>query len=394
MKGKKGMRTHSLQESDCMILVGDALEKLQELPDSCVDMCITSPPYWGLRDYGVEGQLGLEPTFQEYIDKLCNIFDEVNRVLREGGTCWVNLGDTYWGGGHGGNTVYEVNGKLVKDKKYGEGSNAVPTRKWNKSYQAKCLCAIPERFVLEMIERGWILRNTMIWHKPNCMPSSVRDRFTVDFEYLFFFAKKRKYYFEQQLEPWKDKRPADIHRAIHGCPEYGGKYRSEKRKGSFAMPESHCVGDPRTGRNKRCVWTIPTKPFKDAHFAVYPPELIETPIKAGCPQFVCKRCGKPREKIYAKRQYVGREKPASKKYVTSDVNSAGVRKRYTSCPYKAGFTPGIVLDPFLGSGTTAEVALRLGRKVIGIELNSEYVSIVRRRLALVKVNSGLEKQGI
>lgn len=146
------------------IFIGDALEILQEFPDSFVDMCITSPPYYGLRDYGVQGQLGQESDFNLYIDKLLAIFDEVKRILKNEGTCWVNISDTY---------------------------------------EDKSLLGIPFQFVQGMLNKGWILRNTIIWHKPNAMPINVKDRFTIDFEYLFFFSKNKKYYFEQQVEPVK-----------------------------------------------------------------------------------------------------------------------------------------------------------------------------------------------
>lgn len=146
------------------IFIGDALEILQEFPDSFVDMCITSPPYYGLRDYGVQGQLGQESDFNLYIDKLLAIFDEVKRILKKKGTCWVNISDTY---------------------------------------EDKSLLGIPFQFVQGMLNKGWILRNTIIWHKPNAMPINVKDRFTIDFEYLFFFSKNKKYYFEQQVEPVK-----------------------------------------------------------------------------------------------------------------------------------------------------------------------------------------------
>lgn len=149
------------------ILLGDSLEVLKELEDESIDMIVTSPPYWALRDYGTKEQLGLESTFDEYINKLCNVFDECKRVLKKNGTCWVNVGDSY------------IN-------------------------ISKCLAQIPNRFAIEMCNRGWILRNEIIWHKPNAFPSSVKDRFTVDFEKLFFFVKNKKYYFERQLEPVKD----------------------------------------------------------------------------------------------------------------------------------------------------------------------------------------------
>ena len=268
------------------IYQGDALEVLQSLESQQVDMCVTSPPYWGLRDYGVEGQLGLEPDFNEYIDKLCTIFDEVKRVLKDEGTCWVNISDTY--GGSGAGTTKD----LKKVEKYNPKESftlkkLTPSSKLRSTNLQKSLIGIPFRFALEMINRGWILRNTIIWHKPNCMPSSVKDRFTVDFEYLFFFSKNKKYYFEQQTEPVKTVNTTRTSLNGLGNGELAGNLR-------FGSNGKH--------RNMRTVWKIPTKPYKGAHFAVFPEELIETPIKAGCP------------------------------------------------------ANGIVLDPFMGSGTTASVA--------------------------------------
>jgi len=228
------------------IICGDALEVLKTLPDESVDCVITSPPYWALRNYGVEGQLGLEPTFQEYITKLCNIFDEVKRVLKKTGTCWVNMGDTYGGTGDKGDW---------KDPKYVNGRNG-QSKAINKSATQKSLCQIPFRFAIEMCNRGWILRNEIIWFKPNCMPSSVKDRFTVDFEKIFFFVKSKKYYFETQYEP-------SLPESIEHHTKYAGKrYRNKPEGDDLAcqMKWEHRPPNPQ-GRNKRCVWRITTKPF-------------------------------------------------------------------------------------------------------------------------------------
>lgn len=185
------------------IYQGSSLDILKEIPSKCIDMCITSPPYWGLRDYKKEEQIGVEKTPFEYISNLCNIFDEVYRVLKNEGSLWVNLGDTYINKGH----------KID-------------------NYKAKSLALIPHLFVIEMNNRGWILRNDIIWHKPNAMPSPVKDRFTVDFEYIFFFVKQEKYYFDQQKEANKDsyngKRGTSKTRKKNGeCNE--GRIRCEKR---------------------------------------------------------------------------------------------------------------------------------------------------------------------
>ena len=305
------------------LLQGDALEVLKTLDSESVDCCITSPPYWALRDYGVVGQLGLEPTFQEYITKLCDIFDEVRRVLKKTGTCWVNLGDSY-------NNSSWANKESRLDKRRYNLNTMECGRGGQTNYPDKCLCQIPARFSIEMCNRGWILRNTIIWHKPNCMPSSVKDRFTVDFEYVFFFVKEKKYWFETQYETFltQENRPHGIVRNREY--EYQGKYKITKQdqlgKATYTG-FNHRYSQPEQGRNKRSVWRITTKPFKEAHFAVFPEELVETPIRAGCPK------------------------------------------------------GGTILDCFCGSGTTGVVAKRLNRQFIGIELNGEYIKMAEKRIA-------------
>ena len=334
-----------------------------------------------------KGQLGLEPTFDLYIKHLCDIFDKIKRVLKKTGTCWVNLGDTYAGswGNYAPNGVKSVQrprteaGQRWSRPAYTDSTFRPPSSVFQ-SVQPKSLCQIPSRFAIEMAKRGWILRNELIWWKPNCMPSSAKDRFTVDFEKMFFFSKNKKYYFETQYEPWTDRRKADIQRA-NDCHEgYNGKYNkgynAEYRnllggQGIKGQP----VGNPIKGRHKRSVWQIPTQPFPEAHFAVYPEALIETPIKAGCPEFVCKRCGKPQEKIIKPTGNLIRHGGYGSKTAThintsptSSILTKAVQEKhmvgYKNCNCNAGFKPGIVLDPFLGSGTSASVALKLKRRFI------------------------------
>ncbi len=350
------------------ILQGSSLEVLKTLDEKSINMCMTSPPYWALRDYGVEGQLGLEQTFDEYINKLCDIFDEVKRVLRDDGTCWVNLGDTYYGSGKGAggdpekskesyqmptdwkrpsrdnynkmsaskNCLYCKN--EIKKGVTSQFCNHICLNKMGNDFRSqnrqlpdKCLTMIPMRFAIEMVNRGWILRNTIIWHKPNAMPSSVKDRFTVDFEYLFFFSKQKKYYFETQREKRKYDFDKSINYDLKGNPTYKAKVTKEDRdkirnrgiKKGFKFDKAY--NNP-LGRIKRTVWKITTKSFAKAHFATYPEEFCETPIKSGCPE------------------------------------------------------GGIVLDPFFGAGTTGIVALKQQKKFIGIELNEEYIKIAEERL--------------
>ena len=368
------------------ILNGECLEHLKELPEKSINMCMTSPPYWALRDYGVDNQLGLEPTFDEYINKLCDIFDEVKRVLRDDGTCWVNIGDTYSATRWTNNTD---TGQPMNNFK--DGHRGINPIKETGNMPDKCLVMIPFRFAIEMVNRGWILRNTIIWHKRNCMPSSVKDRFTVDFEYLFLFSKNKKYYFETQYEPHTSKTDLDkrTNKTWSDKIADGGSGKQNKGRSREEFYGSQ-------GRNKRTVWAINPKPFSEAHFAVYPEELCETPIKAGCPEFVCKKCGKSREKIfnYEKNEKI-KEGISKNKYsnnkqeseVRQGFNSSRVyieptitQRGLTDCGCGEGFKPGIVLDPFFGSGTTGLVALKQNKKFIGIELNPEYIKIAQSRL--------------
>lgn len=372
-----------------IILNGDALKHLKELPSESIDSVMTSPPYWNLRDYSVEGQLGLEETFEQYIMKLCDIFDEIKRVLKKEGTCWVNLGDTYSNSGKGGDSErtyakrHTEFGKISDIRRHGK-----PTRV--KSLPPKSLCNIPARFSIEMQNRGWILRNNIIWHKPNVMPSSVKDRFTVDFEYLFFFVKSKKYFFEAQYEPIIS---VNDKRVDKGREEHIGKSSEGKYGMNATVINSY-------GRNKRCVWKITTKPFSEAHFATYPEELCETPIKAGCPEFICNKCGKAREKILEPTQeyskFLGKgwhdHLEDSKMGMGQQTRGFSSRKRdvsgikkynekgYTDCGCNVGFSSGIVLDPFFGAGTTGLVALKQNKRFIGIELNPEYIKIANERL--------------
>lgn len=296
------------------ILTGNALTQLRTLEPESVDCCVTSPPYYALRDYGAKGQIGLEPTPAAYLENLLAVFDEVRRVLKKTGTLWVNLGDTYGGSGKGG---------MGKNSwKNGESSKYPKVR----GQHDKSLLQIPARFAIAMTERGWTLRNKIIWHKPNCMPASVKDRFTVDYEEVLFFAKSPRYHFTQQLEA--------LAPSTRNDPRTKREDYSTKRKGrAFPGQQQQGSGMLRsTGgkRNKRAVWTISTRPYKDAHFAVFPEELARTPILAGCPP------------------------------------------------------GGVCLDPFLGSGTTLAVAAQEGRDGIGIEINPKYVALARKRLASVQ----------
>ena len=291
------------------IICGDSLEVLKTLESESVDCVITSPPYWGLRDYGVDGQLGLEPHFNEYIEKLVAIFDEVKRVLKKEGTCWVNLGDTYSGNKEG-----------KTDNKVSQYLKDTTTRLHKKAViQEKSLCQVPSRFAIAMTDRGWILRNRLIWHKPNCMPSSVEDRFTVDYEDVFFFVKSKKYFFEQQLEKsiW-----AESDSRFENGPTRGGKTVT----GEYAKDKGGAYREDGM-KNKRTVWTVNTHGYSEAHFATFPEALVEPMVLAGSPK------------------------------------------------------GSLILDPFSGAATTGVVAKKLGRNYLGIEISPVYVKMSEERLA-------------
>jgi len=292
------------------IILGDCLTEIKQIPDNCVDCCISSPPYWGLRDYGVDGQIGHEEDYIEFIAKLIEIYSEIQRVLKPTGTCFVNLGDCYSGGNMvGGNSDRGTFERRHDFKRKSE-------------IKHKSLMMIPERFAIGMIDAGWVLRNTIIWHKPNQMPSSATDRFTVDFEKIFFFVKQSTgYYFQQQLEPFT--KPLDR----WGGDDLEAKGKSTWDKGTGQTTYRNRNMRPNLdGKNMRTVWSINTDPFPEAHFATYPERLVKRMIEAGCPE------------------------------------------------------NGLVLDPFMGSGTTAVVAKKLNRNYTGFELNPDYKLIAENRM--------------
>jgi len=370
------------------IYQGDALSILQTFPDNSIDMCMTSPPYWGLRDYGVEqifggdknckhewieedvpmnfggqpgvgvkrqapyykdgwgkrgyclkcrawkGQLGLEPTPEMYIEHMTEIFHEVKRVLKKEGTLWVVIGDTYWGGGNAqGHTENTVQFGTVKTLEHGAVSKPVAR---GTQFQSKCLCMIPECLAWAMIQDGWILRNKNIWYKHNGMPSSVRDRFSNKYEFVYMFSQAQKYYFD--LDAVREAHITQENRldGIVRNREWGynsklNKIRGHKIKGESGIsqgPQFHGkdINYSLAGKNPGDVFEINTQPFPEAHFAVYPVKLCEKPIKAGCPK------------------------------------------------------GGIVADPFSGAGTTCYTAAKLGRDFIGIEISEKYKAMSEDRI--------------
>jgi DNA modification methylase len=250
------------------ILQGDALEVLKTLESESVDCCVTSPPYWGLRDYGVEGQFGLEKTPEEYVAKMVEVFRDVRRVIKKEGTLWLNLGDSYCGTGSKGE---------LTDPKYSEGRNGQVVALNNKieGLKPKDLVGIPWRVAFALQADGWYLRQDIIWHKPNPMPESVTDRCTKSHEYVFLMTKSAKYYFDN--EAIKEKATSEYGKGIIDSPQ---KYSD----GIGNQSHSGWMGGDGEYRNKRSVWTITTKPYSGAHFATFPEELIIPMIKAGCPK--------------------------------------------------------------------------------------------------------------
>lgn len=376
---------------------------LRGLPGASVDMVMTSPPYWMMRDYGVPGQLGLESTFEEYLAKLCRVFDEVKRLLKPEGTCWVNMGDCFASSSIQNCGFNERwHGREFRAHKQAVTDFFRPARPKTR-LPKKSLCLIPFRFVIEMIKRGWRLRNVIVWHKPNCLPSSATDRFTVDFEYVFFFAKSQRYYFERQFEPHHDSTKRRVEQFVRNKERFDParhKYRGEVNHNPYeVLARISRNGLNPLGRNRRCVWSIPTQAFAEAHFATFPEKLCEIPIQAGCPEFVCTLCGRPRKRIlrptpnYAARlrsnketsAYSGKRRQAAVRIGNALQDAPRVEASYycagyTDCGCGDPFAPGIVLDPFFGAGTTGLVARRLNRHFIGIELNPMYVRMANRRL--------------
>jgi len=382
---------------------GDALSVLKTMPSQSINTCVTSPPYWGLRDYGVDGQLGLEPTPEEYVANLVEVFREVRRVLRDDGTLWLNLGDSYNGSkmNRSGQHGYK-DGRSNKDKRFSVGGV--------EGLKPKDLVGIPWMVAFALRADGWYLRQDIIWHKPNPMPESVKDRCTKAHEYIFLLTKKKKYFYD--AEAIKEKQSGEI-KTRRFSSDGGAKAR--------AMGKHISGGNEGTGakwtdtgfRNKRSVWTIPTKPFKEAHFAVFPPEIPEICIKAGTSEKgCCSKCGSPWQRVTEKGEPI-LQAWSSKGAGQYDINE-GVMKRtgieqgstlkhivpVKTVGWKPTCSCGIeetvpctVIDPFAGAGTTLYVAEQLGRNSIGIELNPEYIEIAKRRLNSVQLKLVME-QGV
>jgi len=309
-----------LDHGDVRIWHGDAVECLRELPDGLAQTCVTSPPYWGLRDYGEDAQIGLESTPDEYVASLVAVFREVWRVLRDDGTLWLNLGDSYNGSAPNrtGQNGYN-DGRANRSKRFSVGGVS--------GLKHKDLVGIPWRVAFALQSDGWYLRSDIIWHKPNPMPESVTDRPTKSHEYVFLLSKSPRYYYDANAIKEKSMELGKTNIRF-GDNKYGD---SDDPK--HATKSGNAYTDDGT-RNARSVWSISTKPYAEAHFATFPTEIPERCIKAGS---------------------------------------------------RPGDT---VLDPFMGSGTTAWVSRHLGRHAVGIDLNEEYLEIAARRLGQQSLLSG------
>jgi len=318
------------------ILVGDAARKLRGLPSASVDTVITSPPYVGLRNYFHPDQIGAAPDVEQWITQLQVVMAEVARVLKPTGTLWLNLGDSY--------SRHERHGALPKSR-----------------------LMAPERLVLKLMADGWVVRNVIAWVKPNPTPSSVRDRLTCSWEPLYLLTRSRRYFFD-----------LDAIRVPH-CSQRGPVRKSTtgRERAAWAGPlagdqsgldrlhAAGLAGHP-LGKNPGDVWTIPTSSGRHGHHASFPEGLVERPLLAGCPERVCQECRQPWERTPVERRL-------------GQLAVLGELRPVCTC--RCGWQPGVVLDPFMGSGTTAVVAERLGRDWLGIELNPEFVAMAQGRLA-------------
>ena len=383
------------------LMQGDCLQVLATLPAESVQTCITSPPYWGLRDYGAEGQLGLEATPEAYVASMVAVFQEVRRVLRDDGTLWLNLGDSYATNGKSYPQRDTSGGFSGRDKGtrgeqgYSNASGAMFEKFIPKGLKPKDLVGIPWRVAFALQADGWYLRSDIIWHKPNPMPESVTDRPTKAHEYLFLLTKSERYYYDAEAI----KEPA----AYFGKDARSGKgnirYEGKRTKGEACANGQQSFVTINEARNKRTVWTVPTSPYSGAHFATFPPNLITPCILAGCPVQCCPKCGKGWERISESTKTFesgsgksGNPIVGKQNLTASDTNSTpDIRKGPCVQTRTIGFRPacdcgetatipGTVLDPFGGSGTTGMVAYEHGRSAVLVELSKEYAKLIDQRL--------------
>lgn len=375
------------------------MDLMLQLDNNSIDFAMTSPPYWGLRDYGVEGQLGLESHPNEYIKKIVQGFNILKKKLKKTGSFYLNMGDTYFGSGQGHKEEHFWNEDGTPKNKFAYkresiGAGIPKEKKWLKLrtnwLQPKQLMLMPSRLAIAIQEDGWILRNDIIWHKPNPMPSSVKDRLNTTFEHLFHFVKNKKYYYDLDniREAHKE---VSLNRNKYGVSAYSCDQASRNRSldpGEFLNPK---------GKNPRDFLTIPTQPFPQAHFAVYPVALCEKPIKSSVPNEICVECGLPRTRIVEKGDMINPHGMRNIQENEREIHDEGWNREkgyapncyresktvgYIKCNCNKGFKGAVVLDPFCGTGTTW-VALKKYKpnaKFIGFELKKEYIDMAYLRV--------------
>ena len=368
------------------ILIGDVLAGLGTVPDCSVQCVVTSPPYWGLRNYGVEGQIGLEPTPEEHVEKMVEVFREVRRVLRDDGVVWLNYGDCYAGSMH------------PRDNKQGNPDFLRPCREHTHrpgreippSLKPKDLVGMPWRIAFALQADGWYLRSDIIWSKPNPMPESVTDRPTKSHEYVFLLTKQARYFYD--CDAVREEQTGNAHSRGKGLtPKSAPEGSNIRAKESWHLSTRDTVVPG--GRNRRTVWEIATQPMPDAHFATFPEALVEPCIKAGTSERgCCPACGAPWVRVVEKgggttgaswhdhSNDLGRGQIAPPSATFKDYYRRSVGWQPTCTCSADDPIPCVVLDPFGGSGTVAKVARDLGRSSILIELNPAYVAIAKRRL--------------
>jgi len=393
------------KDNSIVLYHGDCREVLKTLPDASVHCCVTSPPYFGLRDYGHDGQIGLEQTPEDYVAELVSVFREVRRVLRDDGTLWLNLGDSYVGamsqhresGSFGESSCISKKtqggipqtGRVERNRAMREGG-----------LKPKDLVGIPWRVAFALQADGWYLRQDIIWHKPNPMPESVTDRCTKAHEYIFLLSKSARYYYD--AEAVKEAALSDEQPRLrpNGMSVVDGKLAGRQPNCGVAAT-----------RNRRSVWTVATKPFSGSHFATFPPDLIQPCILAGTSERgCCPKCGKPWERVVEREREFTRPIDDDPKYAedfktTARTKSGLVGRPIVTKSETTGWRPGCecnemgcgstddpayypynpipctVLDPFNGACTTGYVAKQLGKKYIGIDLNKEYLDLSIKRVA-------------